>query len=568
MVKMEIMPNLKKVLWAGNKGDKPILISDGSSSAPSYSFSGDTTMGLYRDGVNLHIQENASGNLFINGGFRTYYTGSAQASTFTNNSAGIAMGNSAGVALYWSKSTTSYHTSFNWALGSGVKRTMVISDYNNRGTDFPAFIDYSNPSLVVTSSTLWTVAADEYMRFQHNGTDGVITTGKGSLNLDSSGDIRLMEDTFMRNHSGIFWQNAFHTVGGINGSDVLQIAPARSVTGSGNNIVAIVDYAQLKTNMGSGSMQTDPTLRIYSHNAGATNQDEYINITHNGTDGVLSTGKGRIKVDSGMRLKHITTTTDYTILESDYIIGGNTNNSYGSDILTDGTMDIWTDSNTLTNWNKDLVGGPGNAILDQEGTIKTDGSYSAKITNDSDGTSISLSQEHTGLTTTDTYTFSVDARNGGSGNAILFFLNSAGDHIWNFTTESWDSYSPPPSSDQEKIITLSSTFANYTANVKPYSDGSLVPYINGDIGNASTIVYFDNAKLQKKTVGTAITLTLPTAVEGATYIIKDEGGNASSNNITIATPGTETIDSSASTTIVSNYNSVTLYSDGSNWFII
>jgi len=67
----------------------------------------------------------------------------------------------------------------------------------------------------------------------------------------------------------------------------------------------------------------------------------------------------------------------------------------------------------------------------------------------------------------------------------------------------------------------------------------------------------------------AITITLDTdtVTAGRTIQIKDEDGNASTNNITIATEGAETIDGSATLTIDVNYNSVSLYSDGSNWFI-
>jgi len=73
------------------------------------------------------------------------------------------------------------------------------------------------------------------------------------------------------------------------------------------------------------------------------------------------------------------------------------------------------------------------------------------------------------------------------------------------------------------------------------------------------------------TVTAAVTsLTLPTAqvVEGRVVIIKDAGGNASANNITIDTEGAETIDGSATLVMSSDYEWVTLYSDGSNWFVI
>jgi hypothetical protein len=68
----------------------------------------------------------------------------------------------------------------------------------------------------------------------------------------------------------------------------------------------------------------------------------------------------------------------------------------------------------------------------------------------------------------------------------------------------------------------------------------------------------------------AVTVTLPTAQlrSGRSYTVKDESGAASSNNITVATEGSETIDGSATDTIGDNYGSKTYYSDGSNWFTV
>jgi len=72
------------------------------------------------------------------------------------------------------------------------------------------------------------------------------------------------------------------------------------------------------------------------------------------------------------------------------------------------------------------------------------------------------------------------------------------------------------------------------------------------------------------TSSNAVTLTLPvaaTAGDGKTYIIKDEGANASSNNITVQGDGSETIDGDASQVMTSPYGSIGVYSDGSNWFV-
>ena len=68
----------------------------------------------------------------------------------------------------------------------------------------------------------------------------------------------------------------------------------------------------------------------------------------------------------------------------------------------------------------------------------------------------------------------------------------------------------------------------------------------------------------------AVTVTLPTAQlrAGRTYTIKDESGAAATNNITVATEGSETIDGSATDILSEDYGSKAYYSDGSNWFTV
>jgi hypothetical protein len=67
-----------------------------------------------------------------------------------------------------------------------------------------------------------------------------------------------------------------------------------------------------------------------------------------------------------------------------------------------------------------------------------------------------------------------------------------------------------------------------------------------------------------------VTITLPSTQLrfGRSYTIKDESGAAATNNITLATEGSETIDGSATNTISENYGAKTSYSDGSNWFTV
>ncbi len=56
------------------------------------------------------------------------------------------------------------------------------------------------------------------------------------------------------------------------------------------------------------------------------------------------------------------------------------------------------------------------------------------------------------------------------------------------------------------------------------------------------------------------------AGEGKTFIIKDEAGGAATTTITVRSAGEETIDGSATSTITTNYDSKSYYTDGANWF--
>lgn len=56
--------------------------------------------------------------------------------------------------------------------------------------------------------------------------------------------------------------------------------------------------------------------------------------------------------------------------------------------------------------------------------------------------------------------------------------------------------------------------------------------------------------------------------DGKLYCIKDESGNASINNITISTEGTATIEGQSTFIIDQDWQSIWIYSDGINWFMM
>ena len=73
--------------------------------------------------------------------------------------------------------------------------------------------------------------------------------------------------------------------------------------------------------------------------------------------------------------------------------------------------------------------------------------------------------------------------------------------------------------------------------------------------------------------GGAVTLTLPAAaaaLDGQTWVIKDEGGSANSNNITVTGSGVaaETIEGTNKVVLESAYGALSLYCDGGTKFFV
>lgn len=72
------------------------------------------------------------------------------------------------------------------------------------------------------------------------------------------------------------------------------------------------------------------------------------------------------------------------------------------------------------------------------------------------------------------------------------------------------------------------------------------------------------------TVNNAITITLPLASTAAnqTFYVVDETGDASTNNITIATSGSDTLNGAPNKIISTDYTSIQIYSDGGTGYHI
>ena len=81
-----------------------------------------------------------------------------------------------------------------------------------------------------------------------------------------------------------------------------------------------------------------------------------------------------------------------------------------------------------------------------------------------------------------------------------------------------------------------------------------------------TIAATDSGILGDATSG-GITITLPTAV-GISQKFTIQKKDSSGNSVTIATTSSQTINGSTTKTLSTQYQSVTVASDGSNWYIV
>lgn len=81
---------------------------------------------------------------------------------------------------------------------------------------------------------------------------------------------------------------------------------------------------------------------------------------------------------------------------------------------------------------------------------------------------------------------------------------------------------------------------------------------------AITVAVTDDVVVVNKTVGAASAVALPAGVTGQVFVIKDGKGDAAANNITI-TPAAGTIDGAATYVMNTNYQSVTLIYNATQW---
>lgn len=136
------------------------------------------------------------------------------------------------------------------------------------------------------------------------------------------------------------------------------------------------------------------------------------------------------------------------------------------------------------------------------------------------------------------------------GGAPIYGTWRKGDVVWN------------QDPDAGEFLGWVCTVAGTPGTWAPFAMPAKVASLNA----ASTIT--QNEDVVRLTGASAFTTTLPTSHTAGRRITFKGDANTAAHNKTLAAGGAQTIDGAATYTLTSNYESVTLLSDGANWHII
>ena len=172
-------------------------------------------------------------------------------------------------------------------LGTALGNQFVIGENAWIGHDYDhAAAAY--PVLYIHGAADPDVSPTHWISVAHDATNGVITTGFGDLTLSPQSTIT---------YSPIFYANQFWVrnsltgllAGAVASIDAIHIAP-------NNNDVVIVPYASRFSNY-LHPAQVNPTLFVNSATDPAVNSTQWISMTHDQTNGVITTGKGSVSIN-------------------------------------------------------------------------------------------------------------------------------------------------------------------------------------------------------------------------------------------------------------------------------
>lgn len=225
------------------------------------------------------------------------------------------------------------------------------------------------------------------------------------------------------------------------------------------------------------------------------------------------------------------------------ILSGNLSTSDGAAVINVPRVANATNNSILTN-----VGGDANTLT-CESNLTFDGS-TLSITGDVTA-SVGLSASF--LYGDGRYLVNITASSGGNGAGIFTEING---------TKAYTTSSIGIGSDTAPSHTLSVVGSAFMSGGMIFKRKQI-----STTYTASTTDYY----LGINSNNGVVTVRLPSAAnltDGQTYVIKDEAGAASTNNITILASGSQTIDSQNSVVLESPYGSLSLYCNGIDKYYI
>tara|TARA_R110001583_G_scaffold123825_1_gene275230 strand:- start:195 stop:695 length:501 start_codon:yes stop_codon:yes gene_type:complete len=127
---------------------------------------------------------------------------------------------------------------------------------------------------------------------------------------------------------------------------------------------------------------------------------------------------------------------------------------------------------------------------------------------------------------------------------------------------------PNDTNDIDGNDTIPSTVVKLSAALDAGFSGGITPVTTTVIATTATLSANNQTVIaDDDTAAGVVTLTLPAVATsaGLTYSVKKVGSTA---NVVIDGAGAETIDGATTLTLSTQYDSTTLYCDGTEWFII
>jgi len=214
--------------------------------------------------------------------------------------------------------TLSFAWESGWEEGKSVGWLRVGGGYGNTGVTIDRDGNLSmDGDLMVGGSA--TISLDQVLTGDLYFADGgtISTTNNGDLNLDADGTGKINVN------KGLWFQTVGMRIGegvGINWgiSSILYrlhvdsaYDEMRLALGE-KNIFMFIPYDYYNSDFSTTS-QSNPTVRVYSGNDPTTNSNEYISITHDGTNGVIETGDGNLTIGSGSTSHSLTDDGDLMV---------------------------------------------------------------------------------------------------------------------------------------------------------------------------------------------------------------------------------------------------------------